>query len=88
MRNVSILVKATAMNVTMCVSVLPDKGVPGPINGSDNCWHEVIIDVPDEISDSEVMRLLRSCVLWKTYTVRFDQLRQGAIIRGEIAWSA
>jgi len=83
MRNVSIFVKVSDTNVMMCVSALPGKENPGPYNGSDACWHEVITDVPHDVSDREVLRRLRNVVMWKTYTARFEQLRPGAIIRGE-----
>ena len=44
MRNVSIYCKGSDMHVGMCVSALPNRLTPGPINGSDVCWHDVISD--------------------------------------------
>jgi hypothetical protein len=82
-RIVAIFVSVNPATSSEVVSISrhPWRDRPGPINGSLTQWHDHVTDVPDDVTDAEVLRRYRQCTLHKTHIARFADLRPGAIIR-------
>ncbi len=79
MRNATIWNKVADLTVVSCVAAFVSSK-PGFLKNSDCVWHVNIENIPDNVTDNQLLDLYKQTIISNSFIINFEQLGPGKVI--------